>query len=60
MGGKGKERAHTHGDGVDGCCDHEEGKEGKRMNGKRRKARNAYEMVSKSGGSSTVTEQAKT
>ncbi len=50
MGGQGKGKAHTSGDGEDGCCDHEEGHEGKRRKGKRGKARNAYESVSKREG----------
>ncbi len=50
MGGQGKGKAHKSGDGEDGCCDHEEGHEGKRRKGKRGKARNAYESVPKREG----------
>ena len=57
MGGKGKEKAHKHGDGGDECCDHEKREDGKR--GKRRKRGNAYEIVPKRGGSSTITKQVK-
>ena len=60
MRGKGKAKAHKHYDEDDKCCDHS--KEGGDSNGKgkTRQVKNAYELVPKRGGSSTITEQPKT